>query len=100
VIFASGLKYVGVGTTALGWTLCVVALAGGGYWLARVRPWQNGRMPALAADGAPPQAVGNGERAAPASGHTEAPPGGHRPAEPEVRRTGEPDLDNDSAAKG
>ena len=29
VIFASGLKYIGVGTTALGWTLCAVALAGG-----------------------------------------------------------------------
>jgi uncharacterized membrane protein YfcA len=35
VIFASGLKYVGVGTTALGWILCVVLLAGGGYWLVR-----------------------------------------------------------------
>jgi uncharacterized membrane protein YfcA len=39
VIFASGLKYVGVGTTELGWILCAVALAGGGYWLARARPW-------------------------------------------------------------
>ena len=29
VIFASGLKYVGVGTTALGWILCLVVLAGG-----------------------------------------------------------------------
>jgi uncharacterized membrane protein YfcA len=54
VIFASGLKYVGVGTTALGWTLCIVALAGGGYWLARSQPWRNGR-PALApANGEPP----------------------------------------------
>src|SRR6185312_11197715 len=33
VIFASGLKYAGMGTTALGWTLCLVLLAGGGYWL-------------------------------------------------------------------
>ena len=31
VIFASGLKYVGVGTTALGWILCAVLL--GGLWL-------------------------------------------------------------------
>jgi uncharacterized protein len=37
VIFASGLKYVGVGTIALGWTLSAVALAGGGYWLARTK---------------------------------------------------------------
>jgi hypothetical protein len=52
VIFASGLKYIGVGTTALGWTLCAVALGGGGYWLARTRPWSNGR-PAIvrSADG-------------------------------------------------
>jgi uncharacterized membrane protein YfcA len=43
VIFASGLKYVGVGTTALGWILCVVALAGALYWLVKVQPWRNGR---------------------------------------------------------
>jgi putative Ca2+/H+ antiporter (TMEM165/GDT1 family) len=42
VIFASGLKYVGVGTTALGWILCVVLLACGGYWLSRAQPWRNG----------------------------------------------------------
>ena len=44
VIFASGLKYIGVGTTALGWILCAVALGGGCYWLARTRPWTNGRL--------------------------------------------------------
>jgi hypothetical protein len=38
VIFASGLKYVGLGTTALGWTLCAVLLAGGVAWLLAVRP--------------------------------------------------------------
>jgi hypothetical protein len=38
VIFASGLKYVGVETTALGWILCAVLLACGGLWLARARP--------------------------------------------------------------
>jgi len=53
VIFASGLKYVGVGTTALGWTLCAVALAGGGYWLARAQPWRNGRPVIAPADGQP-----------------------------------------------
>jgi hypothetical protein len=46
VIFASGLKYVGMGTTALGWTLCLVLLACGGYWLVRVRPRRSGRKTA------------------------------------------------------
>jgi uncharacterized protein len=41
VIFASGLKYVGVGTAALGWILCAVALGGFVYWLAGVRPWRD-----------------------------------------------------------
>jgi len=34
VIFASGLKYVGVGTTALGWTLAGVLAAAAAFWLA------------------------------------------------------------------
>jgi uncharacterized membrane protein YfcA len=50
VILASGLKYVGVGTMALGWILVVVALAGGAYWLARTQPWRNGRQ--VATEGA------------------------------------------------
>jgi uncharacterized protein len=54
VIFASGLKYVGVGTTALGWTLCIVALAVGGYWLSRSQPWRNGRQTLAPANGDPP----------------------------------------------
>jgi len=41
VIFASGLKYVGLGTTALGWTLCGVLLGAAITWLAYARPWQN-----------------------------------------------------------
>jgi uncharacterized protein len=40
VIFASGLKYAGLGPTELGWTLCAVGLACGGYWLARTKPWR------------------------------------------------------------
>jgi uncharacterized membrane protein YfcA len=40
VIFASGLKYVGLGTTALGWVLCAVLLAAASLWLAYARPWQ------------------------------------------------------------
>ncbi len=45
VIFASGLKYVGVGTTALGWILSAVLLGGAAVWLAYVRPWQKGVLP-------------------------------------------------------
>jgi uncharacterized protein len=63
VIFASGLKYVGIGTTALGWVLCAVALAGGGYWLARAQPWRNGRRASAAANGGP--ANGDSALAAP-----------------------------------
>lgn len=40
VIFASGLKYVGLGTTALGWTLCATLLAAAVAWAAYKRPWQ------------------------------------------------------------
>jgi uncharacterized membrane protein YfcA len=42
VIFASGLKYVGVGTTALGWILCVLVLGAAVVWLAYVRPRRAG----------------------------------------------------------
>jgi uncharacterized protein len=40
VIAASGLKYVGVGTTALGWILCSILLLGASVWLVSTRPWQ------------------------------------------------------------
>jgi uncharacterized membrane protein YfcA len=58
VIFASGLKYAGLGTTELGWTLCAVGLACGGYWLARAKPWRAAEPkaePEPAPDGGPPQ---------------------------------------------
>ncbi len=42
VIFASGLKYVGLGTTALGWLLCATLLAVATIWLSYARPWQSG----------------------------------------------------------
>ena len=42
VIFASGLKYAGVGTTALGWILSATLLGAAVFWLAYVRPWQAG----------------------------------------------------------
>ena len=38
VIAASGLKYVGLNTTALGWTLCGILFASGAFWLAYARP--------------------------------------------------------------
>ncbi len=41
VIFASGLKYVGVGTTALGWILCATLLGAAIAWAAYKRPWQS-----------------------------------------------------------
>jgi uncharacterized membrane protein YfcA len=40
VIFASGLKYVGVATTTLGWILCAVLLGAASTWLVVARPWQ------------------------------------------------------------
>jgi uncharacterized membrane protein YfcA len=119
VIFASGLKYVGVGTTALGWILCVVALGGGSYWLARVRPWENGRPAASPADGPPPAAVApspgpaGGQRAAPANGQRAAPANGERAAPANDGSAAPasganagpanghaPALDNDSAPNG
>jgi hypothetical protein len=53
VIFASGLKYVGIGTTALGWILCVVLLGAALGYFGIVRPWRNGR-PAAPPTAAPP----------------------------------------------
>ncbi|HEX9063998.1 MAG TPA: sulfite exporter TauE/SafE family protein [Streptosporangiaceae bacterium] len=60
VIFASGLKYVGVPTTALGIILVVVAVGGLSFWLIRSRPWRRDELAtadAAAADAAPPQAA-------------------------------------------
>jgi uncharacterized protein len=45
VIFASGLKYVGLGTTALGWVLCGVLLAGAAAWMFTARPWVRTNTP-------------------------------------------------------
>jgi uncharacterized membrane protein YfcA len=51
VIFASGLKYVGVGTTQLGWILVGVLAAAFITWLAMARPWVRTPEPkALAAE--------------------------------------------------
>jgi uncharacterized membrane protein YfcA len=51
VIAASGLKYVGLGATALGWVLCGVLLVAAVIWLTYLRP--RGRTRAL---GEPPAA--------------------------------------------
>jgi uncharacterized membrane protein YfcA len=39
-IFASGLKYVGLNTTALGWVLCATLLGGSILWVLQARPWE------------------------------------------------------------
>jgi uncharacterized protein len=55
VIFASGLKYVGVPTTPLGIILAAVAVGGLTWWLVRSRPWRRQAAPVTAlaaADGA------------------------------------------------
>ena len=65
VIFASGLKYVGVGTTALGWILCAVLAAAATLWLAIARPWERtGPTPAVGdGDGDGADATGDGAAA-------------------------------------
>jgi len=51
VILASGLRYVGVGTTALGWALCSVLLLVAAVWLAHTRPWQKKALVATVEEG-------------------------------------------------
>jgi uncharacterized protein len=41
VIFASGLKYIGVGTTQLGWILVATLLACFAAWLVVKQPWRD-----------------------------------------------------------
>jgi len=45
VIFVSGLKYVGLGATALGWIMAAL-LAVAVVWLAVTRPWRPAEQPA------------------------------------------------------
>ena len=44
VIFASGLKYIGLGTTALGWVLVTILLAAAVTWLIWTQPWRGSRL--------------------------------------------------------
>ena len=53
VILASGLKYVGVGTVALGWSLCAVLVVAATAWLAYARPWQSRPVSPAAPEAAP-----------------------------------------------
>ena len=55
-ILASGLKYVGLSTTALGWALCGVLLAGAIAWLVVAKPYKR-----LGAQSAPAPATGEDE---------------------------------------
>jgi uncharacterized protein len=48
VIFASGLKYAGVATSALGWILCATLLVAAMSWLAYARPWKPAPAPVQA----------------------------------------------------
>ncbi len=58
VIFASGLKYVGVGTTALGWILCATLFGGAACWLAIARPWVTAPSPPDGGEADAPGAAG------------------------------------------
>jgi uncharacterized protein len=51
VIFASGLKYAGLGTTELGWALVATLFVGASAWLIAAKPWRNGSAPSVS-DGA------------------------------------------------
>jgi uncharacterized protein len=89
VIFASGLKYVGVPTTALGIILAVVAVGGLAFWLIRSQPWH--RDPAAAGTNG---AGANGAGTVSAADETAIPapvtvhPNGSPPREaPQPRRT-------------
>jgi hypothetical protein len=58
VIFASGLKYAGLGTTALGWVLCGTLLAAGLLWVGISRPWRP--SPSVSADMRKPDPLSGG----------------------------------------
>jgi len=57
VIFASGLKYIGLDTTTLGWALCATLALAGAAYLNLAKPWRTAEVtepPATVADGAEP----------------------------------------------
>jgi uncharacterized protein len=76
VILASGLKYVGLHTTALGWTLCALLLLLGAWWLFYERPRRAGAptlVPPPPADQAPATATAADPAPAAASAANRAP---------------------------
>jgi uncharacterized membrane protein YfcA len=54
VIFASGLKYVGLATMTLGWVLCATLAGAAVVWAVSVKPWRALRREATPAVGALP----------------------------------------------
>jgi uncharacterized protein len=105
VIFASGLKYVGVPTTALGITLGAVLLAGLVVWLVRAQPW-NRHQPAeatasQAGQHASAASSARGRVAGSAGGSAAAGEGGHRPAPVKVPVNGShPDVEQSRPPAG
>ena len=63
-IFASGLKYVGIATTALGWILCATLLCGAIAWLVYSRPWK-ASLAAAGASADAEQLVDSGSKSSP-----------------------------------
>jgi uncharacterized protein len=55
VILASGLKYVGLGTTALGWVLGAVLLVAAVYWVVYIRPRRTGVLDRANPESAEPE---------------------------------------------
>jgi uncharacterized protein len=80
VIFASGLKYVGLETTELGWVLCGVLLLGACAWLVQAHPWRKPAAQQARATAPPPQQV--------SLGHARAPATSTRPADAELAQRG------------
>jgi uncharacterized membrane protein YfcA len=66
VIFASGLKYIGLDTTALGWTLCAVLAAVGAVYLTAAKPWQTAASPLATPSSPPGGSVAAGDSTEPA----------------------------------
>jgi hypothetical protein len=76
-IYASGLKYVGLQTTTLGWMLCGSLLVGGAAWLVAAQPW---RLTAAGAPASAPAAAAAAVGDPVVGGAATDPPGGEQVA--------------------
>ena len=95
VIFASGLKYVGLGTTALAWTLGAILLAARGNRTGLHSCGPKGRSPAAVGGRRQRVAIPIATRPAPA-----VRPGRRRARRPAARQAGEfPDLRNSTRSR-